>query len=136
MCMIRQIFPHALHHLRGIRWKFCHVKKRLNGPPDNNLVIAFNEILHPTSSTIPQSDSIPSIHPHQPTANLNTVGHSTDDENSISDDEMSLANSSDEDDDNINEPFIASHDQQYSDIGDSVWECPFCQACIWYQERK
>jgi hypothetical protein len=24
----------------------------------------------------------------------------------------------------------------YDDIGDPIWECPHCGACMWYQERK
>ncbi|XP_058749869.1 uncharacterized protein LOC131622866 [Vicia villosa] len=54
---------------------------------------------------------------------------------SNSEDECSSSNTSDSEDDMEQAPLADSNLQEYSDIGDQIWECTYCHAHMWLQER-
>ncbi|XP_058773426.1 uncharacterized protein LOC131647553 [Vicia villosa] len=54
---------------------------------------------------------------------------------SNSEDDCSSSNTSDSDDDIEQQALPDSNLQEYSDIGDQIWECTYCHAHMWLQER-
>ncbi|XP_058747146.1 uncharacterized protein LOC131620147 [Vicia villosa] len=54
---------------------------------------------------------------------------------SNSEDECSSSNTSDSEDDMEQAPLADSNLQEYFDIGDQIWECTYCHAHMWLQER-
>ncbi|XP_058788369.1 uncharacterized protein LOC131662571 [Vicia villosa] len=55
---------------------------------------------------------------------------------SNSEDDYSSSNTSDSDDDIEQQPLSDSNIQEYSDIGDQIWECTYCHAHMWLHERS
>ncbi|XP_058768177.1 uncharacterized protein LOC131641899 [Vicia villosa] len=71
------------------------------------------------------------------TSHVDTTANNTFDTDSNSEDDVNLGDSSSNDDESIdNDDVVDSLLEQYSDIGDRVWDCPFCHASMWYQERR
>ncbi|XP_058783209.1 uncharacterized protein LOC131657875 [Vicia villosa] len=119
-------------HLRG----GAPLKRaRLNLHATTNLLADFNEaVLQDRNTDVP---SMSNARVNAVTQNANTATHATDEANSSSEDDNNLGENSDDDYDGVdNEPCVDAHLEQYSDIGDRVWECQFCHASMWYQERK
>ncbi|XP_058725711.1 uncharacterized protein LOC131597006 [Vicia villosa] len=54
---------------------------------------------------------------------------------SNSEDDCSSSNTSDSEDDMEQAPLADSNLQEYSDIRDQIWECTYCHAHMWLQER-
>ncbi|XP_058775057.1 uncharacterized protein LOC131649304 [Vicia villosa] len=113
-------------------------KSRLRFNPGHNLLASFNQTVRPFRNTDEPSTSNAPITSHTASRTLPTAptaAYLSDDSDSNSEDE-NLCHSSDGDDEVDNEPLVDSHLEEYSDIGDRVWECHSCHAVMWYQERK
>ncbi|XP_058765892.1 uncharacterized protein LOC131639412 [Vicia villosa] len=66
-----------------------------------------------------------------PNPNVSRTSYSSDDSNGDSEDCDSFGHNSDSDDSMEPHDILDQHNQSYSDIGDPVWECLICQACMW-----
>lgn len=71
--------------------------------------MCFNETLQPLFSTIPTTHSTTATNTHNATPNITIISHSLDDANSNTEYDGSLANSSDVDEEVVNELLITSH---------------------------
>ncbi|XP_058726554.1 uncharacterized protein LOC131597913 [Vicia villosa] len=123
--------PSSRHVRRGVPQK----RPRLNHHVNNNLLTDFNQTVIQGPYTDVASTSNARV--NDVTRISVTAAHATDEGDSGSDDSLNLGDNSDDDYDGVDsESCVDAHLQQYSDIGDRVWECQFCHASMWYQERK
>ncbi|XP_058768084.1 uncharacterized protein LOC131641793 [Vicia villosa] len=94
-----------------------------------------NQLLITTPAALNNFHTSPKISNPQyfspPNPNVSRTDYSSDDTNGDSEDCDSFGHNSDSDDSVEPDDIHDQHNQSYSDIGDPVWECFICQACMW-----
>ncbi|XP_058741855.1 uncharacterized protein LOC131614260 [Vicia villosa] len=121
-------------HVQGV---LPQKRTRLSRHAPNNLLKDFNQADFQVRNTDVASTSNASANPLNVTRIVDTAAHGTTEAHSSSEDDINLGENSDDDYDGVdNESFVDAYLEEYSDIGDRVWECQFCHAYMWYQERK
>ncbi|XP_058766444.1 uncharacterized protein LOC131640048 [Vicia villosa] len=94
-----------------------------------------NQLLITTPAALNNSHTSPKISNPQylspPNPNVSRTNYSSDDTDGDSENCDSFGHNSDSDDSVEPDDIHDQHNQSYSDIGDPVWECIICHACMW-----
>ncbi|XP_058762514.1 uncharacterized protein LOC131635892 [Vicia villosa] len=97
----------------------------------NNLLATFNQTIPRTTNADHASTSNACNETLNVTQRIDRSANFADDSDSNSEDDVNLGYSSSDDDQSIpNNDHVDSLLEQYSDIGDRVWDCPFCHASM------
>ncbi|XP_058742092.1 uncharacterized protein LOC131614536 [Vicia villosa] len=117
-----------------------HKRRRTLPTAANNLLATFNQTIPPPCNTNNASTSNAGNAGGKTlngTPHIDTTASYTYDTDSNSEDNLNPGDCSSDDHESIeNDDIVDSLLEQYSDIGDRVWDCPFCHASMWYQERR